>query len=516
QLAEAHPSARAKLSGIARQSLLDARQSAERIQDSRALSHAYGRLGQLYKDQPEDAVHLTRQALFHAGDISELACRWSRQLGSLFKAQGKRDRAIEMYYQALAQLQPIRRRLTAGSYRSKRRTFREAVVPVCYELADLLLQRAKTKNDQQDLRAVPDVLEQVKAAQLENYFQDDCVANFQRLTPVKKLIGSRTAVFYPILLPDRSELLFSFTDGLHAFAIPVKGETINEQAERFRVRVTAPRHKRYRGPARRLYDWLIAPAEAMPAKHGIDTLVIAPDGMLRNIPFAALHDGSKFLIEKYATAVIPGLTLTAARKISRENIKILLGGISEPMPGFGPLPRVPWELENIRALYDGRMLLNKAFTLTALEEELARIPYSILHIASHARFHADPRKTFLLTYDGNMHMDRLEQLIRFGQFQDKPLDLITLSACETAKGDDRAALGLAGMAVKAGANSVLAGLWMVDDTAAAELSVAFYRELRHGLSKARALQRAQQSLLKHPDYRHPSFWAPFLLIGNRL
>ncbi|MCP4699868.1 MAG: hypothetical protein GY862_23900, partial [Gammaproteobacteria bacterium] len=151
QLAEAHPSVAAKLSGIARQSLLDARQSAERIQDSRALSHAYGRLGQLYKDQPEDAVRLTRQALFHAGDIPEFAYRWSRQLGSLFKAQGKRDRAIEMHYQALEQLQPIRRRLTAAGYRSERRTFQEEIAPVHYELADLLLQRAKTKNDQHDL-----------------------------------------------------------------------------------------------------------------------------------------------------------------------------------------------------------------------------------------------------------------------------------------------------------------------------------------------------------------------------
>ncbi|MCP4697210.1 MAG: hypothetical protein GY862_10215, partial [Gammaproteobacteria bacterium] len=151
ELAEARPSATAKLSGIARQSLLDARQSAERIQDSRALSHAYGRLGQLYKDQPEDAVRLTRQALFHAGDISELAYRWRRQLGSLFKAQGKRDRAIEMHYQALEQLRPIRRRLTAAGYRSERRTFQEEIAPVHYELADLLLQRAKTKNDQHDL-----------------------------------------------------------------------------------------------------------------------------------------------------------------------------------------------------------------------------------------------------------------------------------------------------------------------------------------------------------------------------
>ncbi|MCP4697165.1 MAG: CHAT domain-containing protein, partial [Gammaproteobacteria bacterium] len=413
---------------------------------------------------------------------------------------------------------PIRRRLTAAGYRSERRTFQEEIAPVHYELADLLLQRAKTKNDQHDLNAVLKVLEQLKAAELENYFQDDCVADFSRLTTVKNIIDSRTAVLYPVLLPDRSELLFSFADGLRAFAIPVKGETINEQAKLFRARV-ASRHERYQGHARQLYDWLIAPAEAALAERGIDTLVIVSDGTLRNIPFAALHDGAGFLVEKYATAVIPGLTLTAVRNISRgKNTKILLSGVSEPMQGFSPLPRVPWELENIRALYGGRTLLNKAFTPAALEKELARIPYSIVHIASHARFHADPRKTFLLTYEGGLHMNRLEQLMRLGQFRDKPVELITLSACETARGDDRAALGLAGIALKAGVSSALASLWVVKDRAAAELSVAFYRQLKHapGLTKARALQRAQQSLLNRPRYRHPNFWAPFLLIGNWL
>ncbi|MCP4695334.1 MAG: CHAT domain-containing protein, partial [Gammaproteobacteria bacterium] len=363
----------------------------------------------------------------------------------------------------------------------------------------------------------------LKAAELESYFQDDCVAdfvaNFPRLARVQDIIDSRTAVLYPVLLPDRSELLFSFADGLHAFAIPVKGETINEQAKRFRARVIISLHEHYQGHARRLYDWLIAPAEARLAEHNIDTLIIVPDGMLRNIPFAALHDGAGFLVEKYATAVIPGLTLTAVQNISRgENTKILLSGISEPRHGFSPLPHVPWELENIRALYGGRTLLNKAFTPAALEKELARVPYSIIHIASHTHIHADPRKTFLLTYEGGLRINRLEQLIRFRQIQDKPVDLITLSACETAGGDDRAVLGLAGMALKAGVSSALASLWVIDDRAAAELSVAFYRQLKHapGLTKARALQRAQQSLLNRPRYRHPNFWAPFLLIGNWL
>lgn len=97
------------------------------------------------------------------------------------------------------------------------------------------------------------------------------------------------------------------------------------------------------------------------------------------------------------------------------------------------------------------------------------------------------------------------------------MELLTLSACQTAAGDDRAALGLAGVAVKAGARSALATLWFINDQATALLITEFYHQLRDpDLSKAKALQRAQLILLNDRRYQHPGYWSPFLLIGNWL
>jgi len=142
----------------------------------------------------------------------------------------------------------------------------------------------------------------------------------------------------------------------------------------------------------------------------------------------------------------------------------------------------------------------------------------VVHIASHGKFDKDPRKTFLLTYDGKLTMNDLEQLIGMSKFRKEPVELLTLSACQTAAGDDRAALGLAGVALKAGARSAIATLWFINDEATSELVADFYRQqsVNPSFSKAQALQQAQINMLKQEQYKHPAYWAPFLLIGNWL
>jgi CHAT domain-containing protein len=152
-----------------------------------------------------------------------------------------------------------------------------------------------------------------------------------------------------------------------------------------------------------------------------------------------------------------------------------------------------------------------------MEKDLEATPYSIVHIASHGQFSADVDKTFLLTYEDRLSMTKLEQFLGLSKFRTEPVELLTLSACETAAGDDRAALGLAGVAIKAGARSAVATLWTVNDPASALVVSEFYRALRDpAVSKAKALQQAQLSALKDPRYRHPNYWSAFLLIGNWL
>jgi CHAT domain-containing protein len=266
--------------------------------------------------------------------------------------------------------------------------------------------------------------------------------------------------------------------------------------------------------ARRLYDWLFKPLEAELAGRDITTIVLIPDGALRNIPIAALHDGKGFLVSRFGFAVAPGLSLLEPRPLSGKESRVLLSGLSDAVQQFPPLPAVLGELASIEQLTQATTLRNQEFSATRFEKELRALPYSVVHIASHGQFDSDPKKSFLLTYDGRITMDDLEQYMKLTRFREDPVELLTLSACRTAAGDDRAALGLAGIAIKAGARSALATLWFVSDQASSDLVADFYRLLRANTSKVTALQQAQQRMLADPRYRHPSYWAPFLLIGN--
>ena len=171
----------------------------------------------------------------------------------------------------------------------------------------------------------------------------------------------------------------------------------------------------------------------------------------------------------------------------------------------------------MRELYGGEVLLNRKFVVPAVETQMKEHIFSVMHIASHGVVEDTIENSFVLAYDDKITMDRLAQMIGVAQFRKSPLELLTLSACETAVGDDRAALGLAGMAVKAGARSALATLWFIDDEATSQLISEFYRQLKDPtISKAVALQRAQLKIQSAANHAHPSFWSPFLLINNWL
>jgi CHAT domain-containing protein len=185
--------------------------------------------------------------------------------------------------------------------------------------------------------------------------------------------------------------------------------------------------------------------------------------------------------------------------------------------GFSALEHVPAELASIRELFAGETLLDGDFRVPRVEADLGATEFNVVHVATHGEFADDAEHSFLLTYDGRISMDHLGETIGRTRFRDHPIELLTLSACETAQGNDRAALGLAGVAVQAGARSALGTLWSVNDSATSELLTDFYRELQKDTgSKAVALQRAQQRLIADRSYGHPFYWSPFLLISNWL
>jgi CHAT domain-containing protein len=505
----------------------DALKLAESLGDVRAKSYAAGHLGELYiaAKRYHDAEPLLRQALFLAeqSEAPELLARWHWQFGRLLKAQGKTDGTKAAYLKALDQFQSIQSALVFGQ-RGYPQFFRETVGAVYLELAELLLQEASTSTNaeqrRQTLRQVRDVMEGFKVAELKNYFQDECVAVQQetrRPASLDKLLKPKTAVLYPILFPDRIALLLTLANGgIKQVDVPLSAVELRQTATAFREQLAKGGNpRRLLTHAQALYDWLIRPIASELRSDTIDTLVVVPDGILRTIPFAALHDGKDFLVSRYALVITPGLTLTDPGVFAKGDYRVLLNGLSEGVQNFGSLPHVSDEISKIAPLYDSTQLLNGAFRKTNVRTQLERTPYSIILFATHGRFLSDPRQSFLLTYDDKITFDELERFIRIGRFREQPVELLVLSACETAEGDERAALGLAGVAVKAGASGAVASLWAVNDISSAELIPVFFENLKNPtLSKAQALQKAQLKLLADDRYRHPFYWAPFVLIGN--
>jgi CHAT domain-containing protein len=492
--------------------------------DKRLTAYAHGYLGQLYEQSKryKEAIQLTHQAIFLSQQMPDLQYRWEWQRGRILLAQNDIDGALTAYRSALDYLQPIRSGLYKGQ-RDVSSVFLERIRPVYFGLADVLLRKSARVHDeaykQQLLLQAIDTVEKLKVAELQNYFQDECVTARER-TPVKADTShlQNTAIFYPLLLPERTELLLSVYDKIYQVSVPVNLKTMQKTIIKFQQNLQIKTRRSYLRQSWQLYDWLIKPLESLLNKHEIDTLVFIPDGALRMIPLSALHNKEQFLIEKFAIATTPSLDLTTPSPSPRHNLSILLNGLSESVQGFAALPNVPEEIQNISNLFtQSSVLMDEAFSINKVNDSLQEMPFVIIHIASHGQFSPNPKDTFLLTYDDKITMDRLEGMLSFNDFRESRVELLTLSACQTAVGDERAALGLAGVAIKAGARSALASLWFVNDAATAFLVTEFYKHMQdNDITKAEALRRSQVTLAEQRDFRHPVFWAPFLLIGNWL
>ena len=505
--------------------LLRARESAESQGNRRAAAQAVGQLGALYAQEggrDEEARYVTRRALQLAEQeqaVDQLA-HWYAQLGRLEGRNGQIEDALDAYRRAVSLLEETRPEAVAATSRADL-AFREAVEPVYLALVDLLLQSsagAPTPESQQSrLAEARQVVEQWKAAELRNYFRDSCAAELQATARSLETVDPGAAVIYPIVLADRLELLVSRASGIERFPVAIPASQLEEEVRRLRRLLTKRTTREYRAPAQQLYQWLVAPYAPLLEAEGIDTLVFVPGAALRTIPLAALHDGERFLLERYAVAITPSLDLLAPRPLDLGSSPLLLAGVSEAVQGYRELPGVEGELAAIQALYGGEVLLNESFDAESLASALRNQRPGVVHLASHAEFTGDPDSSFVLTHDGRLSMEELASLMRAARDGDEPVELLRLSACETAVGDDRAALGLAGVAIRAGARSAMGSLWPVSDEATSQLVVGFYEALdTPAIRKARALQQAQPALLAREQFQPPYDWAPFLVINNWL
>lgn len=529
------------------QQLTLALEQARKLQDIRSQSYALGQLGELYQQlgQLEQAEKNTKQALAIAQSLGagDITYRWQWQLGQILKQQGKSEGAIASYGAAVKNLESIRSDLVKLNPDAQF-SFRDSVEPVYREYAGLLLQ---SKNPE-DLKNARTAIESLQQAELVNFLRENCITS--KPESVDKILAEadqKAALIYPIVLQDSLEVVVTLPGNqLRHITIPQPRGEVQGIFTRLRqsiirygdgVRGAQPiivlkpgaERDRYLELAQQVYNWLIRPFEQDITAGGIETLVFVLDAPLLNLPLAILHDGEKFLVEKYAIAQTPGLQLLDAKPLARGQLTALKAGLSEAQERtignppktfqFQALDNVKLELQGIQSEIPGELILDKEFTNAKIQRAIESTPFPIVHLATHGLFSSNTEETFILTSDGPLNIDQLKQLLQ-GREEDskKAIELLVLSACETAVGDERAALGLAGVAVKAGARSTLATLWQVDDESTSKLMIQFYKELKDTqVSKAKALRQAQLWLMQQDNqYKNPYYWAPFILVGNWL
>jgi len=355
--------------------------------------------------------------------------------------------------------------------------------------------------------------------------------------------GKKPAIIYTFARAEQLDLVLVTSSGvpIHKSIRAANREVLLQTIKELRTQITNPHKARttsYKESAQQLYQWLIAPLEADLKSQGINTLVFSMDTGLRAIPLGVLHDGKQFLIEKYSLGLIPSLNLTDTRYQSLKDAHVLAMGASEFVEEK-PLPAVPVELSTITPkLWPGKSFLNDAFTLENLKSQRASQSFELIHLATHGEFQpGQPNNSFIQLWNTKLRLDQLRQL----GWNNPPVELLVLSACRTALGDEQAELGFAGFAVQAGVKSAMASLWSVSDEGTLGLMTEFYQQLRKTPIKAEALRSAQLAMLKgevrlqggqlrspgenvslppqlmnRPDktLHHPYYWGAFTIIGS--
>lgn len=303
----------------------------------------------------------------------------------------------------------------------------------------------------------------------------------------------------------------------------------------------------YLSDAQKLYSWLVEPLEELLTAQEIENLVYLLPTDIRFIPLASLYDGrsDQFLVEKYSTGLSPSINLNDNRYRSIKNRNLLAMGASQFADAeVVPLPAAGVELPTVQTVWQNNPNVSKSdssdFTLDNIRGNLNQ-SYGIVHFATHGEFNPDDlSQSYIQLYDSRLNINELRNL-NLGSFD---VDLLVLSACNTAFGNELAELGFAGLAVQAGVRSALGSVWQVSDTGTLALMTEFYQQLQNQTIKAEALRQAQLSMLKGDtvkstngevintpskeisltdlpevsrqgeDFSHPFYWAPFTMIGN--
>ncbi|MEM9541394.1 MAG: CHAT domain-containing protein [Cyanobacteria bacterium P01_E01_bin.42] len=507
------------------------------LTDSRAESSARGLLGEIYErnGQLPEARNLTREALQLAEDrqAPDLRYRWEWQLGRLLRKQRQPQSAIAAYKASIKTLSKVRDRLLPIDSNIQF-NFRDNIEPVYRELVDLLItEDAENKDSQKEaVRLIDDL----QLAELEDFLRCHLSPTFKIDDNLDNL-DRKAALVYPVLIRDKLVVFSKFPgENFAHHSVRISRTRVEKIAQLLQddiIKQNDPEELKEK--ATLLYNWLLKHIEDKIKQHEIQTVVFVLDGFLRKIPMSVLYDSEpkgEFVLQKpYNIAVLPSLQVFDLQPLSDRQLKILGAGISEERNNiegrnFAKLEYVEQELEIWENLnqnpdrqnsFTVQTLLNSEFSLANLEEKLRSQPFSILHLATHGEFSSDLDNTFILAHGELVRINQIKHLIEVHNTRSNALlDLLVLSACKTATGDDRAILGLSGVAVRSGARSTLSTLWQVDDRYTTLLMEKFYNQLAQpNITKAEALHQAQRELFEQVD-KNPYVWGAYILVGNWL
>lgn len=493
------------------------------VKDKRAESYALGTLGSLYRQISQ--VPLSKkyfEEALNAGQSVQAwdaVYQWQQQLGQIYQIEGNLQKAIQAYDAAIHSLDRVRGDILSVNP-DIQFSFKEKVEPVYREYMRLLLSEPKP-----DLQRVIQINERLQLAELENFLQCGKL-DLVSLDQVQSLPDAPT-IIHAINLGGQVEVIVrSLDQSLHRYtpdAELVRRNTENLLTNLQDSRLAYADEQSIRSYSQALFNLLIAPVKTYLPKSG--TLVFVLDNSFQNLPMALLHDGENYLLEQYRISVTLGSQLRQPRVLQREQLRALIAGLSKASPSFNDpdapenltsLPEVETEILGVKENTVSTVeLLNEEFTSDRFQQKIEASVLPVIHITTHGQFSSNPEKTVILAWNQAINVRQLDRLLRSNGNQNS-IELLVLSACQTAKGDKRSALGIAGVAAQAGARSTVASLWLADAESTALLMADFYRGLMNGMSKAEALRQAQIALLSNPKYQHPYYWAPFILLGSWL
>ncbi|MCC5618690.1 CHAT domain-containing protein [Nostoc sp. CHAB 5836] len=493
-------------------------QTAKSTNSQRLQSESLGTLGKLKLEQSqtyfEEALGLAQSV--HAWD---LAYQWQQELGILYKEQGKYKEALQAYSAAIENVTLVRNNLLSKNT-DLQFSFQEKVEPLYRDYMQLLL-----TDSNPNLSRIIQTNERLQIAELENYLQCGKL-NLTALNEFEKLDTSPTIIHIIDLVDSVEVISQSPKQPLHHHSIEsqlIRGhinnlvDTLQDKNLAYVNADVILEH------SQALYNLLIAPIKYLPTS---GTLVFTLDASLQSLPMGLLHDGKNYLIQRYGITGTLGSRMQPPKLLKEKQLKAFIAGLSKISPSFyapnAPkglkvLPGVEVEIANVKkGITSSKVLLNEDFISPMLEKELSTDDFSIIHLTTHAQFSSIPDRTMIFAWDKPITVSEFNDFLKEKTQSQEGIELLVLSACQTAKGNKRSALGMAGVAVQAGARSTIATLWQVDADSSALLMKEFYQRLKDGLTKVEALRLAQLQLISNPQYQHPSHWAAFLLIGGWL